>query len=264
MEKYEKRKIVKWEDGELKEITDDLVVETSLEISVENEEVVTTLCSPGDEKALAVGFLSSEGIIDGVAAIEGVVHREEDKLVKVSLSSGGEKLEEYFQRKRALTSSCGRARAVIEKLERYSIGESSHATFEPTEIVQLMKALQRKSELFQLTGGSHTAALASAGELLYLAEDIGRHNAVDKAIGKGLLSGRDLRELVLLTSGRLSSEMVLKAVRSSIPILVSRSASTTLATRIARLADLTIIGFTRGNRMTIYSGEERLDGPEYT
>lgn len=261
MGKYEEKEVTKWENGEAKKIKDDIVVESSLEISVGEEEVVTTLCSPDDEKPLAVGFLLSEGIIDGIEEIEEIAHEKEEKSVTVSLSSDDEDLAEYFRRKRALTSSCGRARAVVEKLERYSVGEDACGTNEPTEIVELMNELQRESQLFRLTGGSHTAALASGGEIIYLAEDIGRHNAVDKAIGKGLLAGRNLSELVLLTSGRLSSEMVLKAVRSSIPILVSRSASTTLATRIARLSGLTIIGFTRGNRMTIYSGEERLREP---
>ncbi len=260
MAKYEELEITRWEKGEAKTIRDDIVVESSLEISVRGEEVVTMLSSPADRKALAVGFLRSEGIIGGAGEVGEIILQEEGKRVDVRLESERVELEEYFQRKRALTSSCGRASAVLERLEGVEVEEDGDSRFRPDVITGLMKQLQRRSDLFRRTGGSHTAALASNDELLYLAEDIGRHNAIDKVIGKAVMNGLELSDLILLTSGRLSSEMVLKAVRSSIPIVVSRSASTTLAMRTARVSGLTMIGFVRGNRMSIYSGEERLSG----
>jgi FdhD protein len=122
----------------------------------------------------------------------------------------------------------------------------------------LQSEFQRKSVLFRETGGVHSAALANGEAIRIFMADIGRHNAIDKVIGKALLSGLNLADLVMLTSGRISSEIVLKVAHCGTPILVSRSAPTDRAVEMAKQVNLTVIGFARGSRMNIYSGEERI------
>ena len=256
MAEFEEQEIFRWKEGEVEQISDRVVVESSLELVVNNRSVVTLLCSPDQQKSLAVGYLWSEGLIDSLDVLQSLDHMSGDKRVDVRIETDQIDLEAYFSRKRALTSSCGRASAVIERLEDLNVEKSKSMTMpEMSDLTELMGELQKGAELFRKTGGSHTAALAGEGEVKYLAEDIGRHNAVDKVIGQAVRDGYALGELVLLTSGRLSSEMVLKAIRSSVPIVVSRSAPTTLAVRMGRITGLGMVGFVRGNRLSIYSGE---------
>ena len=258
---YEEKEIIRWEKGSVERITDDIVVESSLELMVNGRSVVTLLCSPENQRALAVGYLRSEGLIEGRGSVEEMNFVPEEKSIELRLGDDSGGLGDYFERKRALTSSCGRASAIIEKLEDLRLEDSECPSGqELSGMTELMKDLQKKAGLFRRTGGSHTAALAEPDGIEYLAEDIGRHNAVDKVIGEAVLDGREPGSLTLLTSGRLSSEMVLKAIRSSIPIVVSRSAPTTLAVRMGRLTGLTMVGFVRGNRLSVYSGEKRVKG----
>ena len=116
----------------------------------------------------------------------------------------------------------------------------------------------KKSEGYKSTGGVHSAALADERHMLVFTEDIGRHNAVDKVIGYALLENIPLQGKIMLASGRLSSEIVSKCARSGIPAVVSRAAPTSLAVKIADAADITLIGFVRGNRMNIYTGRQRI------
>ncbi len=258
--KFEQQQVIRWKEGKSKTVEDDVVVESSLELVVDGREVVTLLSSPADRKELALGFMKSEGLIEEFNQVKGVELFDSRKKVEVTLS-GSTDFENYFERKRALTSSCGMASSVIENLDQIELTQSGPEIEDASQLSEFIGELQKRAELFRRTGGSHTAALADEEGVSNLAEDIGRHNAVDKAIGKSFLEGDDLSDKILLTSGRLSSEMTLKAIRSRIPIVVSRSAPTTLAIRIARAASLTMVGFTRGKRMSFYSSEERvLDG----
>lgn len=259
MGKYESQNILKWNDGEVESIEDEVVVESSLSLKVNGREVVTLLSSPAERKELALGFMKSEGIINSLDQVKSIQLSDSGKNVDVKLE-GSVEFEAYFERKRALTSSCGRATAVVENLGSLELTLSGPDIESPAVLSNLMGNMQKRAELFQLTGGSHTAAIANGKSVLHVAEDIGRHNAVDKVIGKSCFAGEDLKERIVLTSGRLSSEMTLKAIRSRVPITVSRSAPTTLAVRIARAANLSMVGFTRGKRMNIYSGKERLLG----
>ncbi len=260
MARYEEKEIVRWESGEAKRIRDDVVVESSLDLVVNDRALVTMLCSPEELKSLAVGYLRSEGLIERREDVKEINHEPEEKLMEVRIETHNVDLDTYLGRKKALTSGCGNARAFLERREALELEETKEGYFpELKELTELMKELQKRAELFQKTGGSHTAALAGQGGVDYLAEDIGRHNAVDKVIGKSIMDGRDPEELVLLTSGRLSSEMVLKAIRSSISKVVSRSAPTTLAVKMGRITGLAMVGFVRGGRLSIYSGEDRFE-----
>lgn len=260
MARYEEKEIVRWENGETKRIRDDVVVESSLDLVVNDRALVTMLCSPEELKSLAVGYLRSEGLIEGREDVKEINHEPEEKLMEIRIEAHNVDLDTYLDRKEALTSGCGSARAVLEGRGALELEATKDGFFpELMKLTELMKELQKRAELFRKTGGSHTAALAGQGGVEYLAEDIGRHNAVDKVIGKSVMDGRNPEELVLLTSGRLSSEMVLKAIRSSISNVVSRSAPTTLAIKMGSITGLAMVGFVRGGRLSIYSGEDRFE-----
>ena len=125
-------------------------------------------------------------------------------------------------------------------------------------IIDLMQEMGKRSELFRETGGVHSSALAREGTLVLFREDIGRHNAIDKIIGECLLSGIPFDDALLMTSGRITSEIARKAGIAGIPVIASRSAPTSLAIRMAEELDLTIVGFVRGKRMNIYTGDWRI------
>ncbi|TET64548.1 formate dehydrogenase accessory sulfurtransferase FdhD, partial [Candidatus Aerophobetes bacterium] len=134
----------------------------------------------------------------------------------------------------------------------------SRFTISPDEITELMRKLQNRSRLYRSTGGAHTAALSDREDILILAEDIGRHNAVDKVLGQCILDSIALDDKIILTSGRVSSEIVLKIVRARIPVVISRSAPTMLGAKLASHLGVTLIGFARGRRMNIYTHEKRV------
>ena len=260
MAKFEELEIVRWDKGEMSLLGDDVVVESSLDLVLNDRNLVTLMCSPEDRRVLALGYLKSEGIIEGLDDVTEISFDRDKKSIELIVGHDSFDPDSYFERKRTLTSSCGKASAIIENLEDLQVGIANPEEFpRVTKLTELMKGLQKKAELFRKTGGSHTAALANTESIEYLSEDIGRHNAIDKVIGKAVVDGRGLEELTLLTSGRLSSEMVLKGIRSSIPVIVSRSAPTTLAVRMGRLTGIVMVGFVRGNRLSVYSGEDKFD-----
>jgi len=128
----------------------------------------------------------------------------------------------------------------------------------PETVFRLIKDFQSRAVIFKETGGTHCAALARSAEILYFAEDIGRHNAVDKVIGQALLDGIELEDKVLLLSGRIAYDISVKAARGGIPICISRAAPTSAALEFGERTGLSIIGFVRGKRLNIYTHPERL------
>lgn len=125
-------------------------------------------------------------------------------------------------------------------------------------ILNLSNKLNENSQLFKETGGVHSCALCSEEEIIMFHEDVGRHNALDKIVGEAFLKEIPFEDKILITSGRISSEMIIKTAKQRIPIIVSRSAPTELSVGIAKELGITLIGFARGRRMNIYQGEERI------
>ncbi|HLV08966.1 MAG TPA: formate dehydrogenase accessory sulfurtransferase FdhD [Halanaerobiales bacterium] len=245
------------QDGTGEKIEDIVVVEKPLTIFVNGYEIATLLCTPADLKPLILGFLISEGFIKAVTDIVEMEFSHEKTVVSVKL--GQEIKKTFYLRKRTLTSACGGGVTFMNLRDCAEAGEvNSSLTVSKKHIADLMAEMQSGSRIFQKTGGTHTAALADKDKLLFFAEDIGRHNTLDKIIGKALLQGLSFSNKVLLTSGRISSEMVLKALKRGIPVLASRSAPTMMALKIARERDMTVIGFIRGARMNLYTGGQRL------
>jgi FdhD protein len=157
-------------------------------------------------------------------------------------------------------SSCGLcAKEAVSEICRQVAPVASHLAVRPEAIAALMARLQEVQTIFRDTGGTHGVALASPdGAVFLMAEDVGRHNALDKVIGRALLEKRDLPAMVGLLSGRISFEMALKAIRVGLPILAAVSAPTSMALELAQELNLTLAGFVRGPRLNIYTHPERI------
>ncbi|MDA8212612.1 MAG: formate dehydrogenase accessory sulfurtransferase FdhD [Clostridia bacterium] len=224
--------------------------ELELTLYVNQQELVTILCTPKKLNYLVLGFLYGQGIISGIGDVVMMRVCEEESVADVRLKNPEYKLPTQ----RTLTSGCGGGAVFKTDGERVDSGLIAA----PTEVLSLMKQLQEQMELYRISGGVHTSALADTGNLLVMAEDIGRHNTLDKIQGECLMRGISTRDRLLLTTGRVSSEMLLKAAKMQVPIVVSRHSPTGSAVSLARDLGITLVGHARGGRMQVYSHPERL------
>ena len=233
--------------------------EFPLTIMLNSEQLVTVLCSPGELEALAVGFLFSEGIIKAREEITGLTLDAERGIVRIRTAEDKTADGKLFG-KRVLTTGCGRGMAFYSyaDLDRKK-KVLSDLKVTPEAIGSLSRRFQGSSELYRTTHGVHSAALCDPDNILFFAEDIGRHNAVDKVLGRCLLEGTAVADRILITSGRISSEILFKAAGSGIPFLVSKSAPTDMGVELAGELGITLIGFVRGGGMNVYAGRERID-----
>lgn len=240
---------------------EDLVVrEAPVTIYLNGTEFVTLVCSPGELKELAVGFLCSEGVLMKRENLKSILINEEDKLIRVE-TAGDPALREKFL-KRFITSSSGRGR-VSFTFANDSSGVApveSDIRVAPREIFNLTDQLEKLSQVFKATGGAHSAALCTRDSVVFFYEDIGRHNAVDKIFGRGFLDGIQYGDKILVFSGRISTEILIKVVKMGIPIIVSRSAPTELAVKLADQLGITVVGFAREGRLSLYTHRKRVAG----
>jgi len=224
--------------------------EMALTIYIEGQELVTILCTPTKLNQLVLGFLYSEGIISDKSDVAMMRVCEDDSLAEVRLSKPG-----YVPpAKRTLASGCGGGTTFQTTLQ--SIESDLRIT--PEEILSLMKQLNEHAELYKHSGGVHTAALADNNNLLTVAEDIGRHNTLDKIMGECLMTGVSTKDRLIVSTGRISSEMLSKTARMGTPIMASRSSPTDRAISLAQELGITLIGYVRGNRLSVYSHTERV------
>jgi FdhD protein len=225
-------------------------LERELTVYVNLRELVTILCTPTKMNFLVLGFLYSEGIISNMGDVVMMRVCDEESEVDVRLSNP----EFELPTKRRLTSGCGGGATFTTQGQRVD----SDLVVTPLEVLSLMRQLQEQMDLYQLSGGVHTSALADTRNLLAVAEDIGRHNTLDKIQGECLLRGLSTRDRLLLSTGRISSEMMLKAARMQVPVVVSRHTPTGTAILLARDLGIALVGRVRGNRLSVYSHPERL------
>lgn len=261
-------KVSEWDDGHFLRKDDYLAAEEPLEIRVGTEPLSVTMRTPGHDLELAAGFLLTEGIVrsaDQIVSLQPGVSSENPNvgnLVQAELVPEAIPDFSKMQRHFFAASSCGICgKASIDSI-RSRLLKAPNPDFRctPELLVKLPDVLRSSQDVFQRTGGLHAAALFdSTGALQVLREDIGRHNAVDKVIGWALLGGQiPLANSVLLVSGRGGFEIVQKAIVAGLPVVASVSAPSGLAVQLARELRLTLIGFLRGRRFVIYSGEERI------
>jgi FdhD protein len=246
--------------------TDRVVVEEPLEIRLGGEPFQVLMRLPGWEKELALGFLYSEGIVRNLNEII-TIHfcgTATDPLLPpnvVDVSLTPDALDRRGRRHVEVSySSCGLcAKEAVGEISRKVPKVASPLTITPAALLALMDRLQELQSVFQATGGTHAVALTSPdGQVFIHAEDVGRHNAMDKVIGRAVLTRQELPGLVALLSGRISFEMALKCIRAGISILAAVSAPTSMALELAQELDLTTLGFVRGQRFNIYTAPQRV------
>ena len=262
--------VVEWNDGKAQRVVDYLAGEEPLEMRSGRQRLGVTLRTPGNDCELVAGFLFTEGIISKREEIlsmdaPGDSSKWRDakgNIVRLKLKACV-RLPASATRRFSAGSACGLCgKESIEQVRRRGIcPPDSESRFDPEMLCQLPEQLRGTQAIFGRTGGLHAAALFDRdGKLVVLREDIGRHNAVDKVIGWALLQGKvPLAGHALLVSGRGGFEIVQKALAAGIPLLVSVSAPSSLAVRLARELGLTLVGFLRGRRFICYSGEQRLE-----
>jgi FdhD protein len=235
-----------------------VVREAALTVNVNDRELATLVCSPVDLKYMTVGFLCAEGILLQRDDLEQITIDEEQGMAWVTTRR--DHLGEKVFLKRYITPCCGRARASFYFAADALLCKLVTAPLQLplATVLSLAEQLQERSHLFRRTGGVHGAALAKGGEILIFREDIGRHNTLDKIYGQCFLEEISREDKAIVFSGRVSSEIVLKVAKMGVPVLISRSAPTDLALQLADDLGVTVVGFARGNRCSLYAHPERI------
>ncbi len=259
-------------DGSRNSLLDAVAVEEPLEIRLSVEgftlRVATTMRTPGNDKELALGFLWSEGIIRDIESIQSVQRSTDPRLevsenvIVVELSAGTEVDWSRLNRRTDVQSSCGICgRQSLQSLKNFQISQPRGAPWpEDLSLGIFLEQLSSSQNMFQRTGGVHASGLFDYdGNLICLREDVGRHNALDKVVGWSLdQQFVPAKDTILLVSGRISFELVQKALLAGIPNLVGIGAPSSLAIELAEEFDLTLLGFLRENSVNVYSGEWRV------
>ncbi|AOP48905.1 formate dehydrogenase accessory sulfurtransferase FdhD [Streptomyces lydicus] len=270
----ERRRVIRIRDGAVSTRPDTLVAEEPLEIRLNGKPLAITMRTPGDDFALAAGFLVSEGVLGAAEELANILYcagATEDgvntyNVVDVRTAPGVVLPDLTLERNVYTTSSCGlcgkASLDAVRTTARWQLDTSpdTPVRIEPATLSALPDRLRSAQRVFERTGGLHAAALfTTEGELLDVREDVGRHNAVDKIVGRALQQGRlPLSSAVLMVSGRASFELAQKAVMAGIPVLAAVSAPSSLAVDLAQETGLTLVGFLRGTSMNVYAGEHRL------
>ncbi|GAB6073935.1 formate dehydrogenase accessory sulfurtransferase FdhD [Nautilia lithotrophica] len=260
MEPVSKFKIKKVKNGKKFDFEDTLIREIRTDIFVNGEKAVSMMATPVDLKALAIGYLISEGVINSINDIEKIELKNEGLIIDVTAKANTQKIKKLNE-EAIIVSGCGKSvtsnvNIDPEKIEAEKI--NSKKTITPFEISKQMSNFYKSCPLYEQTGCVHTARLYFNENNFFDAEDIAQHSTVDKAVGKAIMAGLNPAEGIMMVSGRLSSEMIVKAVMHKIPILISRTATTCLGAKIADTFNLTLIGFARGDKMNIYTHEWRV------
>ena len=259
-----------WTEGSLRNRPDKIVTEEPMEIRIHGlrqdaKSLVVIMRTPGNDFDLAVGFCVTEGIIDGVDELAEVRYclgpnaEQEYNVVTVATRRPVEVSER--QRDFVSSASCGICgKTSLDQLEVMCAPLAAGPKVSLSALVKLPNRLRAGQTVFDATGGLHAAGRFSAdGELLLVREDVGRHNAVDKLIGNATLAGLlPLHESVLVVSGRVSFEIVQKAARAGITMLIAVSAPSSLAVATAARLGMTLVGFVRDGRANVYAGGERV------
>ncbi|MDB6058523.1 MAG: fdhD [Verrucomicrobiales bacterium] len=258
-------KIIRWRDGKASAAeTDQVACEEPLEIRVDNQPISVTMRTPGNDEELAVGFLLSEGLIttrEQVARIEPYPRNRDKNVINVFLSPDVQIDFARLTRHVFMSSSCGLCgKSSIDAVHQHFPKITSEISVAANILQSLPDKIRAKQETFDKTGGLHAAAIFNtAGNLIVLREDVGRHNAVDKVLGYAFLNNlHSLTEHVLVVSGRTSFEIIQKALAARIPIIAAVSAPSSLAVEFANESGQTLIGFLREGRMNIYTHPERI------
>ncbi|MBM7653170.1 formate dehydrogenase accessory sulfurtransferase FdhD [Neobacillus cucumis] len=253
-------KVLRYENGVVQLVDDVIVTEYPITVILNNQEFATLVCSPEHIEELVVGFLASEGII---RCYEGIkeLHFIETTGKAIVTTHRVNKLDEMFHSKRYVTSCCGKSRQSFyfyNDARTVKPIETRNKMLSIEDCFRLMEMMQRSSTIFQDTGGAHNAALCDRNGIVVARTDIGRHNALDKIYGYCLKHSISIEDKVIVFSGRISSEVLLKVAKIKCGIVLSKSAPTELAVRLAKELGITVVGFIRNKALNIYTNPERI------
>jgi FdhD protein len=245
-------------DGEWHDIEAEVIEEGQLTIFVNGGELATLMCTPSDPVQLALGFLANEELISDMSEVE-----------IDYVCPGGGCVDLWLKhsiwdkpRRKIITSGCSGGQTFSDLSASQNPVESD-LHISPDQIGNLLVQLQSHDSLYARARGVHTSALSDGQQLVVVAEDIGRHNTLDRLRGECLRRGIDSTGMVLLSTGRISSEMINKAVKMGCPVVASRTSPTSLTVALARAWNITLCGYVRRNRMNVYAHPERLVSADY-
>ncbi|WKY48416.1 formate dehydrogenase accessory sulfurtransferase FdhD [Eubacteriaceae bacterium ES3] len=247
------KRITKEKDGfKTVSIEDQVIEEHHMNVFINEQLAFNMVCTPQNLEHLVLGFLFSQGYIKSIEEIEYIYICELGERVKVQMKEKID-LREMMHISKSDATACGNNNIMLEVGRKQKIKKVSKIRVEPDFIFLLSDACNRQAELFKETGGTHSCSMMTGNREVLFCEDIGRHNAIDKLIGKALIEGIDLSKCIIFSSGRIPLDMVFKVIRGGIPVIASHSAPTGKAVELAKEYDLTLIGFVRGKRMNLYT-----------
>lgn len=255
-----KREIIRFGNGQAEQLEDHVVTEYTVTVKLNGQELVTMVCTPEYVEDMVIGFLASEGIIRSARDIEDIWTQEKEGFVHVKT----EKVNPFYEKlqgKRYITSCCGVSRpgfvfATDALNAKKMAGNPVKISVE--DCFRFMSDMQESADIFQQTGGVHNAALYDVNGPVITRMDIGRHNALDKIYGHCLRNHVSMEDKFIVFSGRISSEILLKVAKIGCAVVLSKSAPTELALKLAEQLGITAIGFIRNNSMNVYTHAERV------
>ena len=235
-----------------------LIKEQAVTLYLNGREVVTLLCAGHHLDELAAGFFFAEGFLETSADLESLEVNEAEGKVNLIIRRDMSLTERLWQ-KRTVTSGCGKGSLFYYSLDALmSRPMAGTMRLSVNQILDRVEDLNRLSETYRRTHGVHNSAVADGERIVLFRDDIGRHNVVDMIVGHFFLNSLSLEDKFLITTGRLTSEILIKAAKIRIPVLVSRNTATSLAVELAKSLNITLIGYARAGKFTVYSGEERI------
>jgi FdhD protein len=246
-----------YEDGVWQTVNGAVTREALVRLHINGQELAVLMCTPREQDELALGFLRAEGIVNSLDDVECVVVSPSGSCVEVWLKAA---IELPAASRRIITSGCGGG-ITFDDLSAKQAPLNTDTTVTPARLLERMRDLYRAAGLYAVTQGIHTSALTDGERLLLVAEDIGRHNTVDRLWGKALKQNLSTQGLILLATGRISSEMLGKAARMGVPIVVSRTSPTSLSVELARAWNITVVGYARRDRLRVYTAAYRVRMP---
>ncbi|RPI92656.1 MAG: formate dehydrogenase accessory sulfurtransferase FdhD [Chloroflexi bacterium] len=250
--RYERYEFKKW-----KALDAGTIVETPVSLTVNGEVWLTFMCTPVHLEEMSVGFLYNEGIIESMQDVEDVRVCEHGDNVDVWLNRSVEQPQSWRR-----TSGCTGGVTAVDALARVDVSfNGDRPRVAPEAIGHLVEMLFESQALYRETGGVHTSALCDGEKIVLAAEDIGRHNTLDKIAGLCLRKDVWPETRILITTGRISSEMLQKAARLQAPILISRTSPSSLSIEMAERYGITLIGYARRDRFNVYSNSQRVQLP---
>lgn len=246
---YERYEFKKWEHHNA-----ETIVETPVSLTVNGKVWISFMCTPLNLEALAIGFLFNEGVIESMDEVVDARVCEHGDNVDVWLTHSAEQPANWRR-----TSGCTGGVTAVDLLSKADVSLSGdQVKVSPEAVMKLVDKLFESQELYKDTGGVHTSALCDGENVIVAADDIGRHNTLDKIAGLCLMKKLRPQKRILITTGRISSEMLQKAARLSSPILISRTSPSSLSIEMAQRYGITLIGYARKHRFNVYSNPQRV------